>query len=138
MKETAYLFQAALISAWWVGLSLSSDFFAAFQFDEISPTAFWAFFAPDIFFIAILSVARAYRKRPEFEFVILGAFGYAAIYCGNATFLTNSGYLPTGLMFLGLFYNLFLCFEQSTFRASTSGRAHNFTKTLVQIYAFGP
>ena len=133
MKETGYLLQAALISAWWVGLATNSGFFDAFQFDGIPPTSFWAFFAPDIVLIATLSAVRAYHKNAAIEFIILGAFGYAALYCFNATVLTWSGYLPTGLMALGLFYNVFLCFNESLFRNSSTGFIWNTTKTLVQI-----
>lgn len=133
MKETAYLLQAALISAWWVGLASSTTFFAAFQFDEISTTAFWAFFAPDIILIAGLSAFRAYCKYDFIEYVILGAFGYASLYCCNATVLTSSGYLPTGLMIAGLLYNLLLCFNQSLFRSSSTNLLWNVIKTVVQI-----
>jgi len=135
MKETAYLLQAALICLWWVGLVTNQAFFGAFQFDEISPTAFWAFFIPDIVLIAGLSTVRAYRRLALLEYVILGAFGYASLYCVNATILTHSGYLPTGLMLLGLGYNIFLCFSESLFRNSNSNAsfAQNVTKTLVQI-----
>jgi len=135
MKETAYLLQAALISLWWVGLATNQSFFNAFQFDKISPTAFWAFFAPDIVLIAGLSVVRAYRKLVSLEYVVLGAFGYAALYCFNATILTHSGYLPTGLMLLGLGYNIFLCFNGAQFRNSNSNAsfALNVAKTLIQI-----
>ena len=132
MKETAYLLQAALISAWWIGLGSSADFFDAFQFDGISAKAFWAFFTPDMVLIAGLSAVRAYRDSSAVEFVILGAFGYASLYCCNATALTASGYLPTGLMLAGLFYNLFLCFNQSLFRSSSSSLMWNFVKTGVQ------
>ena len=135
MKETAYLLQAALISLWWVGLATNQSFFNAFQFDKISPTAFWAFFAPDIVLIAGSSVVRAYRKLVSLEYVVLGAFGYAALYCFNATILTHSGYLPTGLMLLGLGYNIFLCFNGAQFRNSNSNAsfALNVAKTLIQI-----
>lgn len=133
MKETAYLLQAALISVWWVGLASSPTFFAAFQFDEISTTAFWAFFGPDIILIAGLSTVRAYHENITIEYVVLGAFGYAALYCCNASVLTASGYLPTGLMFAGLLYNLFLCFNQSLFRSSSTSLTWNVLKTLVQI-----
>ena len=133
MKETAYLLQAALISLWWVGLAASQFFFDAFQFDEIPPKAFWSFFAPDIILIAALSAFRAYRNVPKLEYVMLGAFGYASLYCCNATFLTNSGYLPTGLMLLGLGYNVFLCFDQSLFRSSSTSFPLNVTKTIIQI-----
>ena len=135
MKETAYLLQAALISLWWVGLAANQSFFNAFQFDEISSTAFWAFFAPDIVLIAGLSAVRAYRKLASLEYVILGAFGYASLYCANATVLTHSGYLATSLMLLGLGYNIFLCFNGAFFRNSNSNTsfALNTVKTLIQI-----
>jgi protein-S-isoprenylcysteine O-methyltransferase Ste14 len=133
MKETAYLLQAALISVWWVGLASNRSFFAAFQFDEIPPIAFWAFFAPDVIFIAVLSTVRTYKKNAAIEHVILGAFGYASLYCANATVLTGSGYLPTGLMLVGLTYNGFLCFNESLFRASSSSMAWNVIKTLIQV-----
>jgi len=134
MKETSYLLQAALISAWWVCLSWNQNFFDAFQFNEIPPTAFWSFFAPDIVLIASLSTIRSYRNIAAIEFIILGAFGYAALYCFNASLLTRTGLLPTGLMLMGLAYNIFLCFNQSLFRASNSkGVAINAIKTLIQI-----
>lgn len=133
MKETAYLFQAALISVWWVGLASNQFFFAAFQFNEIPPTAFWAFFAPDVILIAALSTFRAYKKNVAIEYVILGAFGYATLYCANATVLTASGYLPTGLMLVGLSYNAFLCFNDSLFRSSSTSTEWNVIKTLIQV-----
>lgn len=134
MKETAYLLQAALIAAWWVGLASSQTFFAAFQFDGIPAAAFWSFFAPDVILIASLSTFRAYRRMTAIEFIILGAFGYAALYCCNATLLTGSGWLPTGLMLMGLAYNTFLCFNQAMFRRCTSTSiALNAFKTFIQI-----
>ena len=111
MKETAYLLQAALVAAWWLGLVASRSFFHAFQFEGISEPAFWAFFLPDAVGIAGLSLFRVYRRSAAVEYIILGAFTYASLYCCNATLLTRSGYLPTGVMVLGLIYNLFLCFE---------------------------
>ncbi len=132
MKETAYLLQAALISVWWFGLAASQLFFDAFQFDGVASAAFWAFFGPDMFLIAGLSAVRAYREIVSLEYVILGAFAYASLYCANATLLTHSGYLPTGLMLLGLGYNVFLCFNESLFRRSTASFIQNVTKTAVQ------
>tara|TARA_B100000809_G_scaffold210846_1_gene214307 strand:+ start:26 stop:886 length:861 start_codon:yes stop_codon:yes gene_type:complete len=134
MKETAYLLQAALISVWWLGLAISQRFLAAFQFEGISPTAFWSFFAPDILLIASLSLFRAYRHISSLEFIILGGVAYAALYCCNATLLTGSGFLPTGLMLMGLGYNIFLCFNQAFFRTSQSKSfATNALKTLIQV-----
>lgn len=133
MKETAYLLQAALISAWWVGLALSAEFFDAFQFEEISPTAFRAFFAPDFILIAALSVVRAYSKSATIEYIIMGAVGYASLYCLNASIITGSGYLPAALMLLGLAYNAFLCFNHSLFRKSSTNLTQNAMKTFIQI-----
>ena len=133
MKETAYLLQAALVGAWWVGLATSRPFFDAFQFDGIPSIAFWAFFAPDVFLIAALSLVRAYRKLIQLEFVILGAFGYATLYCLNAMLLTRSGVFPAGVMLLGLAYNVFVCFSNSMFRNASSNFSQNLTKTVVQI-----
>ena len=42
MKETGYLLQCFLILAWWIGLSVSEPFFAAFQFPGIPAVAFKA------------------------------------------------------------------------------------------------
>jgi protein-S-isoprenylcysteine O-methyltransferase Ste14 len=134
MKETAYLLQAALISVWWLGLVLSQTFFRAFQFDDIGPLAFWSFLAPDVLVITLCSVVRAYRKWPELEWIVLGAFAYGTFYCVNASFLTQSGFLPTGLMLVGLGYNLFLCFDKRAFQqASQKNLYRNCGKTLVQI-----
>ncbi|MDC0936331.1 hypothetical protein OAS39_08580 [Pirellulales bacterium] len=113
MKETAYLLQAALISVWWVGLASSQQFFEAFQFSEIGLTAFWSFLGPDILVIASLSLVRAYRNIATLESIVLGAFAYGALYCLNATLLTNSGYLPTGVMLVGCGYNTDLCIFHS-------------------------
>jgi len=135
MKETAYLLQAALISAWWVGLASSSTFFAAFQFADISPTAFWSFFLPDIVLIALLSVIRSYQKVDSINFVILGAFAYSAFFCCNATLLTGTGLLATGMMLFGLAFNVLLCFDQLLFRESKSTSfLANGAKTLIQIF----
>lgn len=133
MKESAYLLQAAIICVWWAGLAFDEKFFNAFQFDKIPRVAFWAFFAPDIALIACLSGIRGYAKIPSLELVVLGAFGYAALYCLNATVLTHSGYLPTGLMLLGFAYNAFLCFGDSAFRTNKTSVKRNAFKTLIQI-----
>ena len=133
MKETAYLLQAALVAAWWAGLASSQVFFSAFQFDGITPTAFWSLLLPDLLLIAGLSVVRAYRENTVLEYIILGAIGYATLFCCNATALTASGFLPTGLMLLGFGYNGFLCFSNSMFRPAASNLTRNVLKTCVQV-----
>ena len=133
MKETAYVLQAALITSWWLGLAIDHRFFMAFQFNGISAIAFWAFCIPDLFVIAALSLLRAYQPWQFIEWIVLGGFAYGALYCVNATVLTGSGYLPSSLMIVGLFYNLFLCFQDHAFRTSTqTGPWVNALKTLVQ------
>jgi protein-S-isoprenylcysteine O-methyltransferase Ste14 len=134
MKGTAYLFQATLVSFWWLGLWISQPFYDAFQFSGFGTVAFNSFLIPDLVVIAFLSVLRAYTKNNNLDLIILGGFGYAALYCVNAMILTHSGILSTAIMLLGLFYNLFLIFEKKTFRNSnTNNFALNGSKTLVQI-----
>lgn len=119
---------------WWIGLSLDSTFYNAFQFPGIGSNAFNSFFAPDILVVTFLSIVRAYKHVRELEFVILGGFAFGTFYCINATILTHGGYLPTTLMILGLFYNLFLIFQENIFRESQSKSfVMNGLKTLVQI-----
>ncbi|MCB0540816.1 MAG: hypothetical protein KDE33_25100 [Bacteroidetes bacterium] len=108
MKGTAYLIQATLISLWWIGLLINQNFYNAFQFPEIGDDAFNSFMLPDLIIVAFLSIVRAYKKKKELDYIILGGFGFATLYCINATILTSGGYLSTTVMILGLCYNLFL------------------------------
>lgn len=133
MRESAYLLQALLVSLWWVGLLTSKSFFAAFQFEDLSPTAFMAFLAPDLIIIAGLSILRCYRNLRLLEWTILGGFAYATLYCLTLTCISGSGYLPSGLMILGTLYNALLCSEKTFFRTANSGFCCNAAKTLIQI-----
>lgn len=134
MKETAYLLQATLISLWWIGLLINKDFYNAFQFPEIGNTAFNSFMLPDLIIVALLSVIRAYKKKQALDYVILGGFGFATLYCINATILTKGGFLATIVMTLGLSYNLFLINEKKVFRKSkTDNLSINSIKTILQI-----
>jgi len=134
LKGTAYLFQGALISLWWLGLALNEDFYAAFQFPGISKVAFNSFLAPDVLIITILSVFRAYTKSRDLELIILGGFAYGSLYCLNASILTSGGWLPTTVMLLGLAYNIFLVYQSTIFRESNSSKnSINAVKTLLQI-----
>ena len=134
MKGTAYLIQGTLVSLWWLGLVISEGFYKAFQFPEISSVAFNSFFAPDILVITVLSVLRAYKPIRELELMILGGFAYGSFYCLNASILTFGGYLPTSIMVLGLFYNLFLVYQSKVFRESKAKNPiQNGLKTIFQI-----
>lgn len=134
MKGTAYILQSALILLWWIGMLLNNEFYSAFQFPNITPSAFNSFLLPDIIVISILSAIRGYSQNHKLSYIILGGFGYATLYCVNASFLTHGGYLSTLIMSLGLAYNLFLVFEKQTFRTSSSSNVWiNATKTIIQI-----
>jgi len=134
MKGTAYLLQATLISFWWIGLLINQDFYDAFQFPEIGNTAFNSFMLPDLIIIAFLSIIRAYKKNKALDYIILGGFGFATLYCVNATILTKGGFLATTVMLLGLAYNLFLINTNRLFSTSnTSNTTVNAVKTLLQI-----
>ncbi len=134
MKGTGYLLQATLISLWWIGLLLNQQFFDAFQFPGIGVKAFNAFLLPDLVIIALLSVIRAYNKKTLLEYIILGGFGFATLYCINATLLTGGGFISTTIMILGFCFNLFLVNAANVFRKSTSNSLLvNLTKTIFQI-----
>ena len=134
MKGTAYLLQATLISLWWIGLLLNQQLYNAFQFPGIGNDAFNSFMLPDLTIVAFLSIARAYMKSKELDYIILGGFGFATLYCINATLLTNGGYLSTTVMMLGLCYNLFLISDKNVFKkATTNNLIVNSIKTIFQI-----
>ena len=134
MKGTAYLIQATLISLWWIGLLINKQFYEAFQFPGIGNNAFNAFMLPDLIIVAFLSFVRAYKKWKKLDYIILGGFAFATLYCINASILTGGGYLSTTVMILGLCYNLFLISEKQVFRKSTSNNFFvNSFKTIFQI-----
>ena len=93
MKGIAYLLQATLISLWWIGLLINQNFYDAFQFPGIGNDAFNSFMLPDLIIVAFLSIVRAYKKRKKLDYIILGGFGFATLYCINATILTRGGFL---------------------------------------------
>lgn len=134
MKGTAYLIQSTLISLWWIGMLLDQNFYDAFQFPGIGNIAFNSFMLPDLIIVAILSVIIAYKKIRELEYVVLGGFGFATLYCINASILTGGGYLSTTVMIFGLCYNIFLISENRIFRNSnTNSLLLNCIKTFFQI-----
>lgn len=134
MKGTAYLIQATLISLWWIGLLLNQKFYNAFQFPGIGADAFNSFMLPDLIIIAFLSTIRAYQKRKQLDYIIIGGFGFATLYCINASIITGGGLLSTTVMTLGLFYNLFLISEKQIFKkATTNNFIINSLKTIFQI-----
>ena len=134
MIATAYLIQALLIAGWWLGMLVDEDFYRAFQFSGIGPTAFNSFFLPDVVVLVCLSIARAYKESRALEYLILGSFAYAALFCVNAAIASNSGYLPTSVMALGLAYNVFIVRSTAFFRTSKSNSTtRNGLKTVLQI-----
>lgn len=120
-----------------MGLAVSPKFFMAFQFPTIPEVAFRSFLLPDVVLIMGLSLVRAYIKRKSLEWIILGAFAYASLYCVNASILTAGGYLSTSIMLLGFGYNLFLVHQTQLFKQSkTPNPFFNGLKTFIQIICF--
>lgn len=134
MKNLAYLFQAVFISLWWLGVSLNNSFRHAFAFEGTDTRLISFFVVPDFVLLVLLSLLRAYKEEKWMEYLILGGFLYAALLCMNISMITKSGILPTGLMFLGLGFNVFIVFSDQLFvESGHSNIKINALKTFVQI-----
>lgn len=98
----------------------------------------WAFdvifIFPDFIVLVLLSLIRSYKRQNWIEYVILGGFAYASLFCLALTIVTKSGFLPTGTMLLGLGFNVFIVFSDQLFVESRhSDKRINALKTFVQI-----
>lgn len=134
MKNLAYIFQAVFISLWWLGILLVDSFRQAFAFEGTDTSLISFFVVPDFVLLVLLSLLRAYKGAKWMEYLILGGFLYAALLCLNISMITKSGVLPTGLMFLGLGFNVFIVFSDRLFVASRHSDIRiNALKTFVQI-----
>lgn len=139
MKATAYLLQATIVAGWWLSLWMYPSLYDHFLFPGFSRVAFDSFMVPDLLIITLLSVVRAYTRHSVLDYVILGGFAFATLYCINASFLTKGGYLSSLLMILGTCYNLFLIFDDQLFRVSSTRNVWiNGLKTVVQIICVWP
>lgn len=135
MKNLAYLFQALLISIWWLGLRMDDAFAQAFGFGEYNEKLLAFFLVPDFILLVGFSVARAYKELKALEYIILGAFAYAALFCINVSLVTGNGLLASTVMSLGLGFNIFLVFTGKMFLISKENRFWvNGLKTFVQIF----
>ncbi|MBK8111516.1 MAG: isoprenylcysteine carboxylmethyltransferase family protein [Saprospiraceae bacterium] len=134
MKNLAYIFQAVLISLWWLGMVLNNSFRNAFGFEGTDARLISFFVVPDFVVLVLLSLLRAYKREKWMEYLILGGFFYAALLCLNISIITKSGLLPTALMLLGLGFNVFIVFSDQLFVESRhSDKRINALKTFVQI-----
>lgn len=134
---TAYLFQASLISVWWVLISVCDEFYLLFSFSEISRESYFALLVPDLLLLGVLSLVRAYKESRGLSLIILGAFSYATLFCINASFLGSDGFLPTATMVFGLVFNVYLCYPKFFNRNSvTESLLKNSFKTLIQVLSF--
>lgn len=134
LKNLAYIFQAVIISLWWLGVSLNNSFRNAFAFEGTDTRLISFFVVPDFVLLVLLSLLRAYKEEKWIEYLILGGFLYAALLCLNISMITKSGILPTGLMFLGLGFNVFIVFSDQLFVESRHSNIKiNALKTFVQI-----
>ena len=134
MKNTGYLVQAALVAIWWISLLIVDGFYKYFQLEGMSKELFYGFAIPDTILIIGLSVWASYSANEKLKYIILGAFAFGALFMVGASLITQSGYLGTLLMLLGLGYNMFLTFSRVTFLTTrTSNFWFNSTKTFLQI-----
>ena len=131
----AYLFQAVIILLWWVGILESDYFYSLFAFPGLTKDLFICFLLPDFIIIALLSLWVQYNHFKGLQYIILGGFAYAAIYCISVTLYLGGGYLSSLLMSLATAYNAFLCYHQSLFKTSSAQTSVGFTlvKTGLQI-----
>ncbi|MBK8848713.1 MAG: isoprenylcysteine carboxylmethyltransferase family protein [Saprospiraceae bacterium] len=134
MKNLAYIFQALLISVWWLVMLLDDAFRAAFSYKSADEHLMSFFIFPDFIVLVLLSLIRSYKRQNWIEYVILGGFAYASLFCLSLTIVTKSGFLPTGTMLLGLGFNVFIVFSEKLFIASRHNNVWiNAIKTMVQI-----
>ncbi|MBK7790594.1 MAG: isoprenylcysteine carboxylmethyltransferase family protein [Saprospiraceae bacterium] len=134
MKNLAYIFQALLISVWWLVMLLDDAFRDAFSYESADEHLMSFFIFPDFIVLVLLSLIRSYKRQNWIEYVILGGFAYASLFCLALTIVTKSGFLPTGTMLLGLGFNVFIVFSDQLFVESRhSDKRINALKTFVQI-----
>ena len=113
---------------------LVDSFRQAFAFERTDKSLISFFVVPDFVLLVLLSLLRAYKGAKWMEYLILGGFLYAALLCLNISMITKSGVLPTGLMFLGLGFNVFIVFSDRLFVASQHSDIRiNALKTFGQI-----
>lgn len=130
---TFYLIQSILVLAWWVTILFSPRIYAAFQYVDFSKSHFIFFLLPDIVVIAGLSFFAWRRPTNTLKAVIVGAFAYATAWCIVASFSTQSGYLGTALMALGLLANIFALIGNKCFyRKLNSSQSINTAETVIQ------
>lgn len=132
--KKAYLFQAVLILIWWLGITFFPKVYGAFEFSSLGREQFNYFLIPDLLLLCGLSIICSWSYKKEIAYVVLGGFAYATFYCLSATWHSDSGYLSSLCMIVGLLFNLLLCFQDKLFRESRSTSfLMNFLKTIFQI-----
>jgi len=134
VMNIAYIFQAFIVLLWWIGIIVIDDFYKVFEYTSLSKKIFLCFMAPDVIVIAILSLIKSYTKIKNIEYVILGGFLYATLFCFAVSVTSGDGRISTLAMTLGLCFNSFLCFSKYTLRsAKLNSVAINYAKTIVLI-----
>ena len=115
----------------------SEYIYSLFSFSGIAKESFYYFVTPDLLCISLLSAIVAYKPSEKMQFIILGAFLYATLFCLHASIAGEEGYLSTILMLLGSMFNILLCFGQSIFRESTTNNVFlNLFKSFIQTIFF--
>jgi protein-S-isoprenylcysteine O-methyltransferase Ste14 len=132
---TYYLLQAILVSVWWIGITTSPRIYSAFEYIGITYEQFSLFLFPDLVVIAGVSALAWRRPTIILRSVLVGAFAYASLWCIAAAWTTNSGYLGSTLMFLGLMANIFALNGSKYFSRSSNSTTFRYAlETIIQSF----
>lgn len=129
-----YLLQALAIPLWWTAMALSPWVYSRFEYPGTSQSDLFAFIVPDILIISGFSIWCWRRPSPMAGGIVLGAYGYGALWCLARSLSSGGGWLGTVIMILATAFNAFLVAGELGFRrASSSDRpGWNVAKTALQ------
>lgn len=148
IRQSAFLYfalQGLAVLGWWILLVLAPATRAYFQMGA-SETTLMAFWLPDLFLLALGSLAAGalclYENRFAIHAVwfVVGAISYASFYCLSFALMTDTGWLGVVFMFPAMVISgnfavgLTPAFNEAMFRRSKDARTGwILTKTLTQI-----
>ncbi|MGA0334529.1 MAG: methyltransferase family protein [Kiritimatiellia bacterium] len=133
MLARAYFVQGIAVLLWWLAIVSRPEFYRMFAFAGIDKAVFVHFALPDLLLLVGGSFWVAVRRNRGIQWLILGAFLYATLFCLSASIVKGSGYLGTLIMMLGCLFNLHLVFEEKLVRRNTAENLrYVFFKSLFQ------
>ena len=131
--RTAYYAQALAVILWWSLLFYSEKFYSYFAFSSLTWDQFLWFLPLDILFLIIIPLSFCRRACARKQTYILSGFFISSLICTSLSLLSQSGWLGTGVMIIGLCVNLALCVNTKMFvRSKTTKTSINLLKTFLQ------